>query len=174
MTRRAFAREAMFGGASVLTASVLVLGLGAGLVTHVFAGQQAPEGDCPTRVVATNDLVKRTVLATLPKGTVRNVHVLEPAEIDIADCAWDDTPGGIEALWNGATGSATVRMLQNAGWQRTDPAGGAPGWYLRDEPAGEHLEVTMSDPEAILLTKQLGKRRFGISIDRVGMSAWID
>jgi hypothetical protein len=164
----------MFGGASVLTASVLVLGLGAGLVTQVFAGRQAPEGDCPTRVVATNELVKRTVLATLPAGTVREVHVLEPAEIDIADCAWDDTPGGLEALWNGATGAATVRLLQKEGWQRTFPAGGPPGWYVRDEPAGADLKVTMSDPEAILLTKEQGKKRFGISIDKVGMSAWID
>lgn len=164
----------MFGGASVMTAGVLTLGLGAGLVAQVFAGPQAPVGDCPTRVAATNELVKRTVLATLPAGTLRNVHVLEPAEIDIADCAWDETPGGIEALWNGATGSATVRLLQQDGWRRTDPAGGAPGWYLRDEPPGKHLEVTLSDPEAILLTKELGKRRFGISIDKVGMTAWID
>lgn len=164
----------MFGGASTLTAAVLVLGLGAGLIAQVFAGQQAPTGDCPTRVAATNDLVRRTVLATLPAGSVTGVHALEPSEVDVADCAWDDTPGGLSAMWSGTTGSATVRMLQQAGWRRTDPPGGPPGWFQRDEAPGEHVELSSSDPETIVLTKEIGNRRYGITVDKLGMSAWID
>jgi hypothetical protein len=173
-SRRSRARSALFGAASVLTAGTLVAGLGVGLVAHVFAGTRTPQGDCATRVAQTNALVARTVFAVVPANTVRAVDAAEPAELDAADCTWSEAPGGFEALWNGTTGAATVRLLQNSGWSRTDPEGGAPGWFLRDERSDGRIEVGMSASDDIVLTKESGDRRFGISVDRAGMSAWVE
>ncbi len=164
----------MFSAASVLTASVLVVGLGIGLVAHVFAGAKAPQGDCATRVARTNVLVEKAVLAALPTDRLRSVNPARVADLDAADCAWDDWPGGIQALWNGGTGAATVRLLEQGGWQRTDPAGGPPGWFVRDEQADDRLDVGMSDGDAIVLTKKIDHRRIGISATRVGLAAWAE
>lgn len=162
---RSRTRSALFGAASLLTAGVLVGGLGVGLVAHVYAKASAPSGDCATRA-ATSDALARMVFATVPASTVRFV---DPAPRGELECA--PGPVGFQALWNGATGASTVRLLQERGWRRADPADGTPQWFLRDEPADSAANAGAG--EVIVLDKAADGRRFGVAVNRLGMSAWV-
>lgn len=163
----------MFGVAAILTAATLVAGLGVGLVAQVFAGTKSAVGECATPVAHTSALLERTLFEVLPAATLRAVDGGQPARLDYA-CTGDDSPAGFDARWNGTTGAASVRLLQGDGWRRTDPAGGPPRWYLREEPADGNLDVPTSGGDPIVLNKELDGRRFGAFVDRVGISAWVE
>ncbi|MGQ0463769.1 MAG: hypothetical protein ACT4QG_00455 [Sporichthyaceae bacterium] len=162
--RRFRTRSALFGAATLLTAGTLVGGLGVGLVAHVYARSSAPSGDCATRAAA-SDALQRMVFASVPESSVRFVDSSAATELECAP-----GPVGFQALWTGATGAQTVRLLQDRGWRRADPAEGTPEWFLRDEPAA------MDAPAGavIVLDKAADGRRFGVAVNRLGMSAWAE
>lgn len=165
----------MFGAASVLTAGTVVAGLGVGLVAQVFAGTKAPAEDCAPAVAPTDDLVARTVLDVLPAAAMVAVGAGEPPAGPLsAACTRVGSSDGFEALWSGTTGAAAVRLLEGNGWRRTDPAGGPPGWFSREEAADDLAKVGGSAGQAIVFTKDRDGHRFGISVDRLGMSAWVE
>lgn len=164
--QRSLTRSALFGTASVLTAGTLVAGLGVGLVAHVYAKATGPSDDCAARA-ATSDALQRMVFASVPASTVRFV---DPAPRGELWCATG--PVGFQALWHGATGAATVRLLQERGWRRADPAEGTPQWFLHEEPADSHSDSAAG--EVIVLDKAADGRRFGVAVNRLGMSAWVE
>lgn len=150
--------------ASLLTAGTLVGGLGVGLVAHVYAKASAPSASCAARA-ASSDALQRMVFASVPASTVRFVDPVERGDLSCGQ-----GPVGFQATWNGATGAQTVRILQERGWRRADPADGPPGWFLRDEPADSAADAG----EVIVLDKAADGRRFGVAVNRLGMSAWAE
>jgi hypothetical protein len=62
-----------------------------------------------------------------------------------ADCD-DRKTGTVAAAWaKGVRPAEVVDLMTDQGWARTDPAGGAPHWYVRRATAGEALKVCLAD-----------------------------
>ncbi|MGQ0467480.1 MAG: hypothetical protein ACT4QG_19455 [Sporichthyaceae bacterium] len=127
-TRRAGWPTLILGTAGLLAASVVGAAYALEWVTGSIYGDHAcNDGDG-------NPFVEEAFVDALPAGTLRGFLNTGP------DCD-DRRSGSTAAGWQSDVRPAdVVDRLVRAGWARTDPIGGAPGWYVDRVLAGDPVE----------------------------------
>lgn len=107
----------------------------------VMAGeltQSAPNayGTCESAAAADRSLVEREVFGTLPAHSVRDPQWRSSFD---ADCEFGATE--VSATWDRTKGPAVAKVLQTAGWQRTEPDG--PDLALTKSFAGREVRLAL-------------------------------
>lgn len=107
----------------------------------VMAGQltQSPPnayGTCESAAAADRTLVEREVFRTLPARSVRDPQWRSSFD---ADCQFGATEAS--ATWDQAKGSSVAKVLQTAGWRRTEPDG--PDLALTRSFAGREVRLAL-------------------------------
>jgi hypothetical protein len=119
--------------------------------------------------------IQSALVERLPPKTLRAALAIG------ADCD-DRETGTVAAAWGkGVRPAEVVDLLTAQGWARTDPAGGAPSWYVRRATAGDASKVCLADEEPqrgcnlpltsqIVLTAERGDRVFVARLHASGLT----
>ncbi len=137
-----------------------------------------PKGDkqeCALAVATSNAFVNKHVLALFPAKALRQVEPMDPNDTFHCDPKEGPDFGGVSALWKDITGAEAIKILEQDGWTRTDPAGGEPAWAKQGLRHGNgDLNLEPAEKYIVTFNAERGGRAMWVELTQDGLRAGLE